>query len=41
MLELILIAVAAHIIIAALVAGGIVVWRARADAERDNTEGEP
>ena len=41
MLKLIGIAIAVHIIVAVLVAGGIVAWRARADAERNNTEREP
>lgn len=41
MLELIWIAVAVHVVVAVLVTGGIVLWRARGDAERNNTEDEP
>jgi flagellar basal body-associated protein FliL len=41
MLELIWIAIAVHVVVAVFVAGGIIAWRARADAERNNTEGEP
>ncbi len=41
MFELIWIAIAVHVVVAVLVAGGIVAWRSRTDAERNNTEGEP